>query len=418
MVLTLQQALNSGFRSNLGAINQSQSVVQAEGQRQVARSTLLPNVNSVVTETVEQLNLRTSGVLESSFPLAVGPFNFFDARAAQVRQSVFDLVRLHNFRSAGENAKAAVQSARDSRDLVTLAVGGSYLQIIATQARIAAAHAQVESSQAIFQQASDRLAAGLNTRIDATRAEVQLDIDKERLRSLQADLERQKLQLARLIGLPRGQQFTVADDFPFSPVTGLTLEQALVQADHNRADLRAAAAAAKAAEEVVKAARAERLPNLTLNADYGAAGLRPTAEAHGVFTVSGSLVIPLYEGGRVHGDIQQANATLQARRAELEDVRGRIDEDVRQAYISLDAAADQVGVARRNVDLAHDTLSQARDRFTAGIADTVEVVQAQQSVVQAENDYITSVFEHNLGKVSLARAIGNAEAEIGQLLRK
>ena len=262
------------------------------------------------------------------------------------------------------------------------------------------------------------MAAGLNTRIDATRAEVQLDIDKERLRSLQADLERQKLQLARLIGLPRGQQFTVADDFPFSPVTGLTLEQALVQADHNRADLRAAAAAAKAAEEVVKAARAERLPNLTLNADYGAAGLRPTAEAHGVFTVSGSLVIPLYQGGRVHGDIQQANAVLQARRAELEDVRGRIDEDVRQAYISLDAAADQVGVARRNVDLAHDTLSQARDRFTAGIADTVEVVQAQQSVVQAENDYITSVFEHNLGKVSLARAIGNAEAEIAQLLRK
>jgi outer membrane protein TolC len=153
------------------------------------------------------------------------------------------LQRRHN----GENAEAAVQSARDSRDLVTLAVGGSYLQIIATQARIAAAHAQVESSQAIFQQASDRLAAGLDTRIDATRAEVQLD--KERLRSLQGDRERQKLQLARLIGLPRGQQFTVAEDFPFSPVTGLTLEQALVQADHNRADLRAAAAAAKAVEK-------------------------------------------------------------------------------------------------------------------------------------------------------------------------
>ena len=123
IVLTLQKALDAGLRNNLGAINQSQSVVQAEGQRQVARSTLLPNVNSVVTETVEQLNLRTSGVLESSFPLAVGPFNFFDARAAQVSQSVFDLVRLHNFRSAGENAKAAVQSARDSRDLITLAVG-------------------------------------------------------------------------------------------------------------------------------------------------------------------------------------------------------------------------------------------------------------------------------------------------------
>jgi outer membrane protein TolC len=416
--LTLEKALALGLRFNLSAIGQLQSVRQAEGQRVVARSTLLPNVTTVINETVEQLNLRTAGVLEPSFPLAVGPFNFFDARAARVNQSVFDLVRLRNFQSAAQNVKSASEAARDSRDLIVLAVGGSYLQIIATNARIAAARAQVDSSDAVYRQATDRLEAGLNARIDATRSEVQLDTDRQRLRSLQADAERQKLDLARLIGLPRGQRFEIADDFSFAPLTEWTLEQALIVADRDRADLRAAAAGVKAAEAALKAAHAERLPNLTLTADYGAAGLRPDFEAHGVFTVSGTLAIPLYEGGRVRGDVEQADAAVQGRRAELEDMRGRIDQDVRRSYIDLSAAEDQVAVARRNVDLAQDTLIQARDRFTAGIADTIEVVQAQQTVVQAANDYISGVFEHNLAKVSLARAIGNAEQHIMQFLRK
>jgi outer membrane protein TolC len=134
--------------------------------------------------------------------------------------------------------------------------------------------------------------------------------------------------------------------------------------------------------------------------------------------VSGVLTIPLYEGGRVRGDIEQATAARKQRQAELEDVRGRIDQDVRNAFIDLNLAADEVAVAQSNVDLARDTLAQARDPFTAGIADTVEVVQAQQTVVQAENDYMTAVFQHNLGKVSLARAVGAAEQTVRQFLTK
>ena len=418
LALTLDQAIAMGLRLNLGAITQSQVFQQAQGQVRVARSQLLPNLDTVASETVEQLNLRTSGVLEPNFPLAVGPFNFFDVRIARLRQSVFDLVRLHDYRSSAEIAKSASFSARDSRDLVVLAVAGSYLQIVAVLARTAAAAAQVDSSQAIFQQATDRLNSGLNARIDATRSEVQLDTDRQRLRALRAEVDRQKLALARIIGLPPGQQFVIADDFPFATISNFTLEQALTAAEQGRSDLKAALAGVHAAEQSLRAAHAERLPNLALTADYGASGLRPTTEAHSVFSVSGTVTIPLYEGGRIRGEIEEANASVEARRAELSDVRGRIDQDVREAYIDLGAAADQVELARRNVDLAHDTLNQARDRFTAGIADTIEVVQAQQSVVQAENDYISAVFDHNLAKVALARAVGNTESSIKQFLRK
>lgn len=414
--LRLDYALRLALKNNLGAVTEGLAARQAEGQRRTARSGLLPQVNTVVSETVEQLNLRTLGVEIASVPSVVGPFNFFQAQAASLTQSVVDLVRLGNLRSATENVKSARLAARDARDLVVLAVAGSYLQLIATNGRIAAAAAQVESSQAIYQQAVDRLKDGLNARIDTTRTQVQLQIDQQRLRSLVAERDRQKLGLARLIGLPLGQDFSIADDFPYAPLTSPAQAEALAQAYQTRADLQSAQAGVRAAEEAVKAARAERLPNLVLTADYGAAGLRPTASAHGVFNVTGTLSIPLYEGGRVRGDVEQAGAALHQRQAEVEDVRGRIDQDVRRAFIDLSAAADQVQVARSNVDLAEDTLRQARDRFRDGIADTVEVVQAQQSVALAHNDYVSAVFDHNLAKVAMARAIGDAERAIQQFL--
>ena len=196
---------------------------QAEGLRLVARSSLLPNASTAVSESVEQLNLRTLGVTEPNFPLAVGPFNYFDARAARVTQAVFDLVRLRNLRTASENVRAAKLAVLDARDLVVMAVAGSYLELNATYARIAAAEAQVKTSEAVYQQAMDRLQEGLNARIDTTRTHVQLQIDRQRLRSLQADRDREKLHLGRLIGLPLGQDFFLADDFPYAPLTNTSI---------------------------------------------------------------------------------------------------------------------------------------------------------------------------------------------------
>jgi outer membrane protein TolC len=418
LALTLDDALARGLRNNLGRIVESETALQARGAERVARSTLLPNLSTVVNETVEQLNLRTLGVEIPGFPAVIGPFNFFNAQAGHLNQSVLDFVRLRNWRTAKDNVESARQSARNARDLIVLAVGGAYLQLIATAARMSAAEAQLQTSRAVYQQATDRLNVGLAARIDATRTQVEMQTDQQRLRSLQADLDGQKLRLSRVIGLPLGQQFRVAEDFPYMPLTGWTVDQAIDRANRTRADLKAAEAGVRAAESAVRAARAERLPSLDLEADYGASGLRPTADAHGVFTVSGTLTVPLYQGGRVRGDVEQAEAALRSRQAELANARGQVDQDVRQAFIDLNAAADQVDVARSNVGLAQDTLQQARDRFAAGVADTVEVVQAQQTVVQADDDYIGAVFEHNLAKISLARAMGAAEQDIHTFLGK
>jgi outer membrane protein TolC len=415
--LTLQSSLSTGLRYNLGAISESSFASQARAQRTIARSELLPHLDMAISEVYERVNLRTQGVETNTFPESV-TFNYYDARVARLKQTVFDVVKTDNLHSASESAQASMQQALNARDLVTLAVAGSYLQMLATTARISAAQAQVETARAIFQQASDRHALGLAPQIDVARSQVELQTEEQSLRALQAQLESQSLRMARLIGLPPAQRFVLADEFDYSPLAGFTEEGALETARSRRADLKGATLAVKAAQSAEKAAHAERLPALNISADFGAAGITPSRMSTGVYTAAATLTVPLYEGGRTKGDIDVAKAAVRQRSAELQDQGAQVEQDVRQAFIDLRLAEDQVRLAKSNVELARETLTQSRDRFAVGVTDTVEVVQAEQSVVQADNEFITAVFQHNLGKVSLARAMGDSDKTLLQLVEK
>lgn len=419
--LSLREAVERALAYNLGTEGLTQALRQARGQARVARSPLLPNVNAYLRETVQQNNLAALGLRVSvpipgfTFPTVVGPFNYYDLRAT-LTQTVADLTALNNYRSAQELVRANEASLRDARDLVVLAAGGAYLQVMAAEARVHSGRAQLDTAKALFKQTQDRRAVGLNPQVDVNRSQVQLQTQQQRLMSLQNDVAKQKINLARLVGLPPNDHYEITDDIPFSPAPGLTLEQALQQAFQSRADLQAAEAQVRAAERARTAARWERLPSLAVSADYGAIGINP-GQSHGTFTVAGTLRIPIWQGGRAEGEEQQAGAALEQRRAELADVRGRIEADVRDAFLDLQTAASQIEVARNNQKVARETLALTRQRFEAGITDAVEVTQAQEAVVAADLDYITSLFAHNLGKVALARAMGRAEEHLGQFLQ-
>ena len=419
--LSLTEALRRGLDYNLGAVSVTEGVRQARAQRLAFLSQLLPEINGNLQETVEQTNLTALGLKPSLFPrgisipAVVGPYNYFDFRAT-LTQTVADFTRLHNLHAATENARAAQFAVQDTRDLIVLAVTGSYLQINAAASRVRAAEAAVRTSEATFQQASDQLRNGLNARIDVTRSQVQLQTDQQRLRALRADFDKQKLTLARIIGLPSGQAFSLTDDFTFSPLVDLTEADALARAKAGRADIKSAQAALHAGDEALKAARSEYLPSVSVEADYGAIGTNP-AQSHGTFGVTGSVNFPIWQRPRIKADIEQAQSVVAQRTAEYADLQGRVDYEVRQEFIDLAAAADQVGLAEKNVGLARDTLTQSQDRFKAGVADTVEVVQAQQTVEQADNDLISATYEHNLAKAALARALGQAEKTIPQYLK-
>ncbi len=418
--LGFREAIDRALEYNLGVSGITDAIRQARGQSKVARSALLPNVSAALRETVQQSDLVASGIRINipvpgfRFPTVVGPFNYFDLRAT-LTQTIADLTALNNYRSAGELIKANEAAMRDARDLVVLAAGGVYLQAVAANARIRSAEAQRETAKALLKQVEDRRSVGLVAKIDVNRSQVELQTQEQRLTTLLNDFSKQKINLARLAGLPVTDAYDLTDDVAYSPVPAMSVEQAVQQALGNRADLESAAFQVRSAERARTAARAERLPSLAVSADYGAIGVNPS-QSHGTFAVTGTLRIPIWAGGRTEGSIEQAEAALDQRKAEAADVRGRIIADVRNAFLDLQAASQQVEVARNNQGVARDTLGLTRQRYEAGITDSVEVVQAQQAVASGELDYITAVFAHNLAKVSLARALGKAEASVGGLL--
>jgi outer membrane protein TolC len=419
--LSLREAVQRGIEYNLGTVGLTQAVRQARGQARAARSSLLPNLNGNLSETVQQTDLKVFGLRQSSpipgfsLPSIVGPFNYFDLRAT-LSQSLVDLSARNNYRSATETLRANELSVQDARDLVVLAVGGAYLQVIAAKARVDATRAQLETANTLYRQTSERRAVGLAAQIDVNRSQVQAQTQQQRLVSLQNDLAKQKMNLARLTGLPPNDQYDTSDDVPFSAAPPINFEEAMKQAFEQRSDLKAAEAQVRAAERARAAARGERLPSLSLNADYGVIGTNP-AQSHGTFSVVGILRFPIWQGGRIEGDIAQADAALAQRHAEFEDLKGRIESDVRSAYLDLEAAASQVELAQKNLRVAGENLELTRQRFEAGVSDNLEVVQSQESVAAAELDYINSVFAHNLAKISLARAIGRTADKLPQFVK-
>ena len=419
--LSLREAVDRAVEFNLGAVGLTQAVRQSRGQSKIARSALLPNLNASLSETVQQTNLQALGVRFDlpipgfSPPTIVGPFNYFDLRAS-LSQTVFDLTARNNYRAAKQLTRADELSVEDARDLIVLAVGGTYLQVIAAKSRIDAARAQLTTAEALFKQASEQRAAGVIAQIDVNRSQIQLLTQQQRLVSLENDYAKLKITLARLAGLPPNEQYEISDAIPFAEAPPLTFTEALAQAFAQRADLKAAQAQVEAAERARAAARAERLPSFGVRADYGVIGTNPS-QAHGTFAVAGTVRVPIWQGGRTKGQIEVAEAALSQRQAELEDLKSRIESEVRNAYFDLQAAASQVEVARKNIEVTTQNLQLTRQKFDAGVSDNVEVVQSQEALSTANNDYITSVFAHNLAKLSLARAIGRASEALPRFLK-
>jgi outer membrane protein TolC len=418
--LALQEAVDRAIEYNLGAVGMTHALRQAHGQTRVARSALLPNVNGDFSETDETVNLAALGVRFGvpggfSIPTVVGPFNYMDLRV-RLTQTVADFTARNNYRAAQETLRATQLSAQDARDLVVLATGGAYLQVIAAKARVQAAQAQLETANAVYQQTQMQLQFGKVPQIDVNRSRVEVLTQQQRLVSLQNDAAKQKINLARLTGLPPNDQYDISDDVPFAAAPAVSLEDAVKQALDQRADLKAAEAHVRAAERALTAARDERYPSLSVSADYGEIGTNP-GQAHGTFTAVATLTVPIWRGGRAGGDIEEADAALQQRRAEVEDQKSQVESDVRNAYLDLQAASSQVQVAQQNLEVTRQTLAQERQRFEAGVSNDVAVTQSQESVASAELDYINSVFAHNVAKLSLARAIGNAPQNLRQFLQ-
>jgi outer membrane protein TolC len=411
--LSLRDAIQRGLKYNLGILVNGDLADIAVTERRRTLSTLLPSLSAGFTQNSAQTDLVALGFSLPGFPKVIGPFGYQNVRA-YAQQTIYDRPSLRNLKSAAESEKAAKLTAEDARNLVVQAVSNAYLAVISDASRVEAIRAEVATAQALYDRASDQKRAGTVPGIDVLRSEVQLRTEEQRLLAQRNQVEKDKLALARAIGLPTGQQFTPSDAMPFAELN-VSLDDVLKQAYDRRPDYRAAQANVRAAEFAVQSARSEHWPEVVVQGDYGLVG-QTLAASHGTYNLVAGVRVPIYAGNRARIDVEQAEVVLRNKKNEVGNLRGRIDFEIRNAVLDLQSSADQVAVAQRNADLATQTLTQARDRFSAGVTDNIEVVQAQQLLASANEIYISSLAAHNAAKVALATALGSAEEGVPRYL--
>jgi len=418
--LTFSDAIERALRQNLAGLLSEYNTIEARGEKWKQLSDLLPNVSADVQEatqktSLEALGLRSFPGVSGPLPRTTGRFSYFDVRASAT-QRVFDWKSIQKYRSSVIGESVAQFNLKDARDLVVFATGNAYLQAIAGSARVETAQAQVETAQALHDKAVAQQQAGVAPAIDTLRAQVEYQTRQQQLIAATNDYAKQKISLARVIGLATSQEFELADKAPYQAFPIPDLETSLQRAYSLRSDYKAARDRLVAAQLERSAATAGYFPTLDLAANYGEIGAVP-GDVLPTYAVFGTLNIPIFQGGKVHGDVLKAEASLRQAQAEMADVRGQIDQDIRNALLDLKSSSDLVEVAQSSVNLAEQALTQSQDRFSAGVTDNLEVVQAQEAVAAAHEILISSLYLHNLAKVSFARALGRAEEGVREYLK-
>jgi outer membrane protein TolC len=405
--LSLDDAIQRGLRQNLGIILQSSAQKNANGQRLEELQSLLPTVNATGSIEVQQVNLAAFGLKFPGLNPIVGPFQVVDFRA-YLTQNVVNVSALKNYLAAKHNFEGAKFTAEDARDLVVLTVGNAYLLCIADAARIEAVNAELATSKVSLDQATAAHDAGTSPRLDVLRAQVDYQNEQQSLISTKNNLEKDKLALARTIGLPLDQQFRLTDLVPFKTLDNVDPQTAFTQALKARKDLAAYAEQVKAAEDEKSSARAYQYPVASAAADYGDIGTTP-GHSHGTFSATGQISVPVLQIARTRGQEQVADAQYEQSKARLSDQVQQVNQDVRDSLLDIQSAAKLVDSTHSNVELANQALSDAQQRYHAGVADNLPVSQAQSQLEQANDQYISALYQHNVAKLALARALGAAQ---------
>jgi len=409
--LSLADAVKYALRANLGLIDSSVARTEARAQRLRAMSQLLPHLEGTISQHYTVLNsIAATGGQKVGLPANIGPYSDMAAQL-EMSASALDLHSLYQYRSAGHNATAAAFGEQDSRNIVVLAAASSYIAIAASESRVRADQAALDSATTLETLMKDRVEHGVSPKIEWIRAQVATRTAQQRLDLARIQLAKDKFALTRVIGLPVEQQIELTTPLSYHTAPSETLQTALTSAVDHRSDLKAAVELSKAADATLHSAQARRLPTIKVNATYGTAGITAN-HLYDDFDVSGSVRIPLFTGGEITADVREAGTLAARRRAECEDLRNRVSFDVRSALLDLEGAEQSVSVATQNLDLAKEGLKEAQDRFDVGLSNSLDLVEGQEAQVEAQDNYISSLYAHNLAKLMLIRATGTAEQDL------
>lgn len=427
--LTLDDAVERGVQANLALAEATVAEHQAGAQQLLSLNPLLPTVKGEASTSAHQYNLASFGFNGSTlgrFASLIPNFNpasFTPIVKVNVTQvdaaldwTAFDYAAITRYRAAKENAHAAYYNTRSSRGLVVLTVSSQYLKALADKSLIDSTQALERADELLLQQAQAEHEAGTVARLDELRARVQYQTQQQHVIAAQNAYEKDLVLLKREIGVPVEQAIALADTAPYADLELMPLEDARRAAYQNRQDYRGLERQVRAAQLSRAAARYERLPTVTASGNYGVTG-ETGGLYHGTFIALGEVKLPLFREAKFRGDADVAEAQKVAAMDQLTDLKQQIDQQLRGSMLDLNSSIALVKVSQQNVDLATRVLSDANDRFAAGIEDNLPVVQAQATLSQAQTQLISDTLQYNQAKLGLARNLGIVDTQYKSYLR-
>jgi outer membrane protein TolC len=407
--LTLRDAVQLALKQNPRVILANLDVAQSGQDRQLARSALLPQVDARATETVTRVNLEAAiGLRFPGFTQHVGPYGY-EQFGASFNAPIFDLTlwkRYHASQSGIDVSRAQETAVRE--DSVLLVVS-QYLGSQRAAADVEAAKSRVDLAQAIYDQAADLQKSGVGTGLDTLRSNVQLQNEKQRLIVAQTQLETSLYGLARLLNLDSRQRVELADTVSFYETPAVNVDQALDRALQTRPELKRVHSEEQRAQFELEAAGDARLPRIWANGFWAQEGLN-SSNVIPVYTYSANIGVPLFTGGRIKAERTKAELQIRQLKQQEQQIRNQIVLDVQTSVAQVASARNQVDVARLGLDLARQEVEQSRDRFQAGVTNSVEVVQAQDGLARASDNQIAALYRYNQARADLEHSVGQMEA--------
>jgi len=406
--LTLEQSVALALKQNTTAQIAVLTAAEAEQDKNISRSNLIPSANLEVSDSARRQNIETGfGQKIPGIPEHTGPFQVFNAGVA-VGTPIFDLTLWRRYQAAKELAGAQKSTSESTREQVILLVVSQYIGSLRAEANVTASKSRVELAQALYDQAADLQKEGVGTGIDTLRANVELQNEKQALIQAENDRDSSLYILSRLLNLDPRQRVELADSLSFFDTPQPEMDSSIDAALATRAEWKSIDQQVKAAQRQKQASQAERLPSLRFDGNWAYQGLSSTSGIP-VYTYQLGVNMPLFTGGRIHSEIVKADLQLRALGEQRADLRNSIALDVKTALLNLESARSEVQVANLGVQLAKEEVDQARDRFKAGVANNIEVIQAQDALARANDNQIIALYRFNQARADYARGIGQME---------
>ncbi len=408
--LTLDQAVALALKQNPTEQIAILTAAQSEQDKNIVRADLLPQASARISDEAQKVNLLAQFGGKTpfpGFPKTLGPYQVFSA-GPSVSAPVFDLSLWQRYQAARNTADASKANSLSTREQVILLVVSQYIGTLRAVANVQASQSRVDLAQALYNQAADLQKEGVGTGIDTLRANVELQNEKQRLLEAENDRETSLYGLSRLLNLDPRQKIELADSLNFFDTPQPEVEASIEEALANRQEWKALASQIKAAEGEKKAAQDSRLPSVRFDGTFAYLGTSGNTTLP-TYTYQGSVNLPLFTGGRIRAEVVRADLEIRKLDEQRADLRNQIALDVKTALLNLDSARNEVQVANLGVQLSKEEVNQARDRFNAGVANNIEVIQAQDSLSRANDNQIAALYRFNQARADFARSIGQME---------